>query len=141
MRNKAKKQLKDRKRRYPSFRGDVLNYFTFKERWNLEVGPEKQVESRELQSLKDNIPQAAKNKLIDCKTLVYAWKVLDHEYGDMDEIRAKLKAKITGIKIKSTNPKKEIEVFEAVTHISAQIRAIGGKNELKHDREFIALVL
>ena len=49
---KAIKQIQDRKsavssgfekRHYPSFNGDVLNYFKFKERWNLKVGPEKKV--------------------------------------------------------------------------------------------------
>ena len=59
----------------------------------------------------------------------------------MDKIRAKLKVKITGIKIKSASLKKEIKLFEEVTHISSQICAIGGNNELEHDREFIALVL
>ena len=56
------------KRKYPSFRGNPLEYFALKKRWKVEVSPELQLESHEVFNLKDNLPLAAKNKLIDVET-------------------------------------------------------------------------
>ena len=70
------------KRKYPSFRGDPLNYFALKKRWKVEVEPECQIESREIFNLKDNLPLAAKNKLTGIESLAAAWEILDREYGN-----------------------------------------------------------
>ena len=60
------------KRKYPSFSDDPLNYFVFKKCWKVEVEPEKQIKSRELFNLSDNIPLAAKNKMVDVDSLAVA---------------------------------------------------------------------
>ena len=85
---------------------------------------------------------AAKNKLIDIESLAECWKILDREYGNSSEIRAKLKQSIAAIKPKATStPLKEIELFEQVQTISAKIKAAGGSDNLSHDSEYIALVI
>ena len=115
------------KRKYPSFQGNPLEYFALKKHWKIEVSPELQLESREVFNLKDNLPLAAENKLIDVETLEECWSVLDREYGNSSEIRAKLKQSIASIKLKATtSPHKEIELYEQVQTISAKIRAAGG---------------
>ena len=77
---------------------------------------------------------ATKNKLIDVETLEECWSVLDREYGNSSEIRAKLKQSIASIKLKATSsPHNEIELFEQVQTISAKIRAAGGSENLTHD--------
>ena len=61
---------------------NLLIRYVFKERWQKEVQPERQHPDRELSNLRDSIPQAAKNKIVDCKTLAAACQVLDSEFGD-----------------------------------------------------------
>ena len=107
----------------------------------MEVSPERQIESRDLSNLLDNIPQTAKNRLVDVETLSVSWNLLDKEYGNHQEIRAKLKASITAIKIKANNgPNKLIELFEQVQTISAKIKAAGDSSQLNNDSEYITLV-
>ena len=67
-----------------------------------QISPELQLESHEVFNLKDNLPLAAKNKLIDIESLAECWQILDREYGNSSEIRAKLKQSIAAIKLKAT---------------------------------------
>ena len=139
---KASTQSGFEKRKKPSFHGDVLNYYEFKNKWLQEVGPERKPEHIEISELKESLPQLAKNKLSEVDQLSEAWSLLDREYGDRKVIRAKLKAKIVNIKIKAlSSPEKEIEIFNEIQHISSKIRAAGGQNQLENDDEYVALIL
>ena len=52
-------QLGFQKRKYPTFSGDVLNYYEFKQRWKEEVSPEQKLEIFEVNALKDQLPALA----------------------------------------------------------------------------------
>ena len=52
-----------KKRSYPSFAGNILNYYKFKQRWSDEVIPERLMEIQELNNLKDQIPQLGQTNL------------------------------------------------------------------------------
>ena len=70
-----------------------------------------------------------------------AWMILDKLYGDLKEIRSKLKSLIQNIKLKANkSPEKEIELFDSIQYISSQIKAVGGKNMLTADHEYILLI-
>ena len=84
MAKKAYTQSSFKKRKIPTFEGDVLNYYDFKKRCENEVRPERNTEPHALASLKDALPQLAKNKLSQVIKLEYAWKILDEQYGDKD---------------------------------------------------------
>ena len=55
----------------------------------------------ELAALREAVPVITKGKIFDVFTLTEAWKLLDLEYGDVQEIRAKLKDQVRSIKLKS----------------------------------------
>ena len=69
----------------------------------------------ELAVLREAIPVIAKAKITDLSTPSEAWKVLDMEYGDAQEIHAKLKDQVQSIKIKATGDSaKLVELFNTV---------------------------
>ena len=91
---KAATQSGFKKLAYPHFNGDVLNYLEFKKRWAAEVVPERKPPALELVALRDSIPVTAKAKIADATTMNEAWKLLDLEFGDLQELRVKLKDKV-----------------------------------------------
>ena len=57
--------------------------------------------------------------------MLEAWKILDLEYGDIEEVRAKLKKEIKSIKIKATSaPARILEVFNQVQLISPRLERV-----------------
>ncbi len=91
---KAATQSGFKKLAYPHFNGDVLNYLELNKRWAAEVVPERKPPATELVALRDSIPATAKAKIADVTTMVKAWKLLDLEYGNLQELRAKLKDQV-----------------------------------------------
>ena len=79
---------------YPHFNGDILNYLEFKKHWAAEVVPERKPTSIELVALRDSIPVSAKAKIADVTMMNEAWKLLDLEFGDVLELRGKLKDQV-----------------------------------------------
>lgn len=78
----------------------------------------------ELAALREAIPVIAKAKITDLFTWSKAWKVLDMEYGDVQEIREKLKDQVRSIKIKATGDSaKLVELYHTVQTIAAKIKA------------------
>ena len=59
-----------------------------------EVVPERKPPALKLVTLRDSIPATAKAKIADVTTMVKAWKLLDLEYGNLQELRAKLKDQV-----------------------------------------------
>merc|ERR1711942_336975 len=138
---KAATQSGFRKLPYPSFNGDVLSYLEFKKRWYDEVVPERKPVTLELAALREAVPAITKAKITDVSTLSEAWKVLDMEYGDIEEIRAKLKDQVRSIKLKATGDSaKLVEFYHAVQTIAAKIKDSGSLSILENDEEYIALV-
>ena len=124
----------------PSFNGNVLNYQDFKRRWKLEVVPEKRPPALELAALRESLPALAKAKIIAVTTMAEAWKLLDLDYGDIEEVRAKLKKEIKAIKIKATSsPAKILELFHQIQLVSAKIKAMGSSTLLE-DSEYVSLI-
>merc|ERR1712148_134626 len=118
---KAATQTGFRKLAYPSFNGDCLNYLEFRKRWREEVLPER--------------------KLSDISTVTEAWKILDLEYGDIHEIRAKLKYQVRSIKLKASGESARlVELYHAIQCIAAKIKASGSIEILENDEEYVALV-
>ena len=63
------------------------------------------------------------------------------EYGDIQEIHAKLKDQVRSIKLKaSRDSAKLVELFHAVQTIAAKIKASGSLSLLENDEEYVALV-
>merc|ERR1712055_523541 len=138
---KAATQTGFRKLSYPSFNGDVLNYLEFRKRWKEEVVPERKPVALELAALREAVPVIAKAKITDVSTLSEAWKVLDMEYGDVQEIRAKLKDQVRSIKLKASGESARlVELYHAVQTIAAKIKVSGSLSLLENDEEYIALV-
>ena len=63
------------KRKYPTFKGDILESYEFCRKWNLEVGSERKPEHLELAALKDLLPLLARNKLHEVTSLARAWEI------------------------------------------------------------------
>ena len=61
------------KRKYPTFAGDVLSYYEFKQHWKAEVSPEQKLEIFEVYAFKDQLPALAKNKLHKIRSLKEVW--------------------------------------------------------------------
>ena len=57
------------KRKYPTFKGDILDYSEFRRLWLEEVAAERRPEAIELAALRDSLPQLARNKIVELRTL------------------------------------------------------------------------
>ena len=67
--------------------------------------------------------------------------MLNLEYGNLQELRAKLKDQFQGLKIKATkDPARIVELFHQIQVIAAKIKATGNLAILKNDEEYVALV-
>ena len=63
-----------------------------------------------------------------------AWKLLDLNYGNLQEVRAKLKRKIRSLKIKAaSSPTKIVELFNQIQLVAAKIKAIGSSSLLEDE--------
>ena len=70
-----------------------------------------------------------------------AWKLLDLEYGDLEELRAKLKDQVQGLKIKATkDPAHIVELFHQIQVIAAKIKSTVNLAMLKNNDKYLALV-
>jgi len=147
----AERQIAERKslilsgyerKSFPGFSGEKLEYYIFKKTWLEQFSPERMYPKKELASLKAALGKPAQHKVVDCDTLERVWEVLDRHYGDLEELRAALKMKIAQIKIKAhTGPGKVEELFNEVQFLTVKVKAHGGENSLKYDKEYIALLL
>merc|ERR1712112_405079 len=95
---KAATQTGFKKLEYPQFNGDVLNYQEFKRRWKNKVVPERKPAALELAALRESIPALARAKIIATTSMLEAWKLLDLDYGNIQEVRAKLKQQVRSLK-------------------------------------------
>ena len=91
---KAATQSGFKKLAYPHFNGDGINYLEFKKHWAAEVLPERKPIALELVTLRDSIPALAKAKIAEVTTMVKSGKLLDLEYGNLQELQAKLKDQV-----------------------------------------------
>merc|ERR1712163_36421 len=70
-----------------------------------------------------------------------AWRLLDLEFGHVQDLKATLKDQVQGIKIKATKDSARIvELFHQIQIIAAKIKATGNLDMLENDDEYIALV-
>ena len=74
----------------------------FKKRWTAEVVPEGKPPALELAALQDDVPALTKTKITDASILSGAWKILEIDYGNVQEIQAKHKDQVRSIKLKAT---------------------------------------
>ena len=94
----------------------------------------------ELAALREALPAIAKAKIVAVTTMAEAWKLLDLDYGDIEEVRAKLKKEIKSIKIKAVSaPSKILELFQQIQQVSAKIKACG-TSTLLEDTEYVSLI-
>ena len=84
---KASTQSGFKKLCYPHFNGDVLCYQEFKRRWQIDVAPERRPPALELAALRESVSAIAKAKIIAATSMGEAWKLLDLDYGNLQEVR------------------------------------------------------
>ena len=73
--------------------------------------------------------------------MIEAWKLLDLEYGDLEELRAKLQDHVRGLKIKATNdPACTVELFHQIQVFAAKIKLTRNLTILENDNEYVAVV-
>ena len=117
-----------------------MNYQDFKRRWKIEVVPERRPPAVEVAALRESVPVIAKAKIIAATSMAEAWKLLDLDYGKIQEIRAKLKKEIRSLKVKATSgPAKIVELFHQILLVAAKI-TVTGSNSLLEDEEYVALI-
>ena len=118
----------------PTFSGDALDYIEWKLKWQSQVSSCKQPLSYELDRLKEHIPESARRKLFDIKSLPMAWKVLDKLYGDKKLISQKLKNKKKNLKPKSKAPHEVvIEIHDEVDYLVKRLVKLEIKDLLDTD--------
>ena len=62
-----------------------------------------------------------------------AWKLLDLDYGNLEEVRAKLKEQVRSLKLKATSgPVKVVVLFQQIQIIAAKIKATGSISLLEN---------
>merc|ERR1712163_61028 len=70
-----------------------------------------------------------------------AWRLLDLEFGHVQDLKATLKDQVRGIKIKATKDSACIvELFHQIQIIAAKIKATRNLDMLENDDEYVALV-
>merc|ERR1711867_210455 len=103
--------------------------------------PERKPQAIELVAPRDSIPASVKAKIADVTMMDEAWRLLDLEFGDVQELRAKLKNQVRGIKIKATKDSARIvELFHQIQIIAVKIKATRNLDMLENDDEYVELV-
>ena len=74
-----------------------MNYQEFKRRWKIEVVLKRRLPALELSALRESVPAIAKAKIIAATSMAEAWKLIDLDYGNLQEVRAKLKKEIRSL--------------------------------------------
>ena len=70
-----------------------------------------------------------------------AWKLLDLDYSNLQEVRAKFKDQVRSLKLNVTfGPAKVVELFQQIQIIAAKIKATGSISLLENDAEYVTLV-
>ena len=72
----------------------------------------KKLAAWELAALRESVPVLARANIIATTSMLEAWKLLDLDYGNLKEVRAKLKQQNRNLKIKAaSSPAKIVELF------------------------------
>ena len=72
--------------------------------------------------------------IVDATPMTKAWKLLDLDYGNLQEVQAKHKKQVKGLKLKpSSSPAKIVELFHQVQVIASKIKAAGSISLLEND--------
>ena len=91
--------------------------------------------------MRESVPAIAKAKIADASTMDKAWKLEDLDYGTLQEVCAKLKEQIQGLKLKTTTDlAKIVKQFHQVQAIVAKIIVKGSISLLENDKEYVVLV-
>ena len=64
----------------------------------------------ELVASSDSITTIPKDKIVKVTTTAEAWKLLDIEYGNLQEVCAKLKEQVRCIKLKATSDQRQLNI-------------------------------
>ena len=122
----------------PTFSGDTLDYVEWKAKWKAVVSTCEMPPDFELDRLKENLPSQAKKKLFDVESIVKAWDILDHLYGDTKLISQKLKNKMKALTPKSSEPHEiVIEINEEVDYLVKRLSKLGVSELLKTDNDYL----
>ena len=68
-----------------------MNYLNIKKRGSNKVVPEIKPPALKLVALKESVPAITKAKRANLSTMDEAWKLLDLDYRNLQEVQAKLK--------------------------------------------------
>ena len=125
----------------PKFKGDIIEYPEFKRKWENIVSKAKLPEEAEIERLKENIPQEARDLLYAVTTMVKAWEILEKRYGDKTLIAKKLKSQLKSVQLEGkTDPEKVISLTVKVRTIVSKLETLKMGEALKYDCEFISAI-
>ena len=114
-----------KKRDPPSFKGDVLEYVEWKDKWKAQITANKPDQVYELDILKENIPEQGRKKLFGCESLSKAWTLLDKIYGDTKLITQKLKKILKNLKpVSSEDHEIVIELQEEIDYLVKRLKPL-----------------
>ena len=127
-----------KKQEPPQFKGDCIDNFEFKRRWNNSVHSFQLPPEHEIDLLKTRIPDEGKKKLYGVESLSSAWLLLDKLFGDKQLICQKLKSRLKNIEPKATEPHEVvIEMNTEIEYLNKRLQELGAGEHLKLDIEFI----
>ena len=85
---------------------------------------------------KESVTVPVRNKLSYYTNSDRTWKIMDLNFGNMEEVRAQLKQKILNIKLKAIEASSRIiELFNSLQYKAAKIDTAGETDLLKSDQE------
>ena len=125
----------------PKFKGDIVEFPEFKRKWESIVSKANLPEEAEVERLKENIPQEARDLLYAVTTKIKAWDILEKRYGDRGLIAKKLKSQLKSIQLEGkTDPEKVISLTVKVRTIVGKLETLNMNDALKYDCEFLSAI-
>ena len=125
----------------PRFKGDIIEFPEFKKKWESIVSKANLPEDAEIERLKENVPQEAKDLLYGVSTKVKAWEILEKRYGDRNLIAKKLKSQLKSLHLEGkTDPEKVISLTVKVRTLVGKLETLKMNDALRYDCEFLAAI-
>lgn len=106
-----------------------------------EVVPEQKPNALKLAALRKSVPAITKAKITDPTMIGQTWKLLNLDYGNLQDVIAKPKEQVRSLKLKATmEPAEIMDIFLQFQVIATKIKAKRGIPLLQYDQEYVGLI-